>query len=458
MHSIALTCRALYQIFQSAAIQYICELDLGFMEDAGSGRPPAELLETLRDRRKAWGELNWKSVEIVKVDTVLSAYELVAGAFAQTDGSIFSVFWLPSATREGSYSATSLGFSIRDFIIDVAQDLVIFFHEEELPSGSRRASLHCRTISTNETHPACSSVDDMYFEVHQHPDYGNIILYLELEVAADVLFVSVRQEPAAALRVLIWNWKMGLRSLYVVRRDVFILTSTADSGKILVYQINPTGTSIPVLIATLFLPPTRGHRHALTIRAHSGQFQERPTPGALFMPSPTLRTHVFSFSYSFYPGRNKSYTMFVGSSTFLRYIDSGCEALEVPWREWGEQESRFMEKRIEGHWLRYAHGNRIVCKSFNKRGIDVLDFTPSPSFKPTRSASGSQVQQYFSRDDPTVISKEASTFKGDVVTRLPYRTASREVAKTPFAYMIDEERIIGLELGTAAVELTVYSF
>ncbi|CAA7262346.1 unnamed protein product [Cyclocybe aegerita] len=466
IRSMALTCRALYQIFQSAAIQYAYELDLNCMEDAGSGRPPAELLKALRDRRTAWGELNWKSVKTVKAGPVLAAYELVAGVFAQTDGFNFSVFQLPSTTCKGTCITTPIDFRIRDFIIDVAQDLVIFLHEEVLPSGSRRGNLYCRTISTNQPHPACSAASTLSFEVPQHPQYGNIIFVVELELAVDVLFLSMRQ--GHALRLLIWNWTMGvliydsldqlspfINDLDIVQRDVFILTSYADSGKILIYQFSPTVACTPVLIATLSLPEMNGPR-MLWFRVHSGQYQERPTPGALFMPSPTARTHVLSAAYSS-TQVGGWYTLFVQSSTFLRYVDRGDEGQEVSWKEWGEEDSRFMARRIGGNWLRYVHGNRVVCNSLDKIGIDVLNFS-SFTCNTDSSASGSRERQCFSRGNPTVISKDVKIFEDDVITRLPYQIASHEMEKTPFAYMIDEERIIGLQFGSDTVELTIYSF
>ncbi|KAJ3503826.1 hypothetical protein NLJ89_g8258 [Agrocybe chaxingu] len=463
----ALTCQTLYQIFQSPAIQYTYDLYLNSMEDVGSGLPPAELLKALRDRETAWRELNWKSVEIVKAGPAgLAAYGYIAGVFAQTDGFDFSVFWLPSTTRKGTCVTTPIDFRIHDFIIDVPQDLVIFLHEELLPSGSGRGNLYCRTISTNQPHPACSASRTLSFEVPQHPQHGNITS-VELELAVDILFLSIRQ--GQGIRLLIWNWTMGLliydsfnqlspfiNDFDIVRRDVFILISCADSGKILIHQFSPTMVCTPVLIATLSLPEIMSTPRMIWFRAHSGQFQERPTPGTLFMPSPIARTHVFSAAYSSTVGGGR-YALFVQSNTFLRYVDRGEEGQEVSWKEWGEEDCRFMAKRIGENWLRFAHGSCIVCNSIDKVGVDVFNFSSSRC-NADSSASGSRERQYFSRDNPTVISKDVKIFEEDVVTRLPYHVASREMEETPFAYMIDEERIIGLKFGTDAVELTVYSF
>ncbi|CAA7260632.1 unnamed protein product [Cyclocybe aegerita] len=464
--SMAMSCRALYQIFQSDTIKYIYELDMSSMQDAGSGKPAAELLDALRDREKAWADLNWSSVEIVKADPHSMAYDHVAGAFAQTDGRNISVHWLPSISKTENRTTTRLdtGFWVRDFMLDVGEDLVVFLHKERLPGGTFHGRLYCRTISTNEPHSACLSAGPLSFQFYL--DGGIIPLTEELEVVEDVLFLTTSDNRGP--RILIWNWKMGflihdfrdqlpplIHELDVVQRDVFIVASRADSGKILIYQITPTMVCIPVLIATLSLPGTNGPyiRH---FQAESGRYQHRPTPGALFLPSPTSRMHVFAIGYS----SGLEGLLFVRSSTFSRYVHCRNEGLEVAWSEWGEQESRFLEKRLRQGWRRYAHGNRIVCiqKYLDSTWIEVLNFSSSTSLT-SRSAPGLHARQgCFRHDNPTIIEK-GDTFEEDVVTRLPYHVASRKVSgKTPFSCMIDEDRIVGLEFVYDALELTVYSF
>ena len=51
----------------------------------------------------------------------------------------------------------------------------------------------------------------------------------------------------------------------------------------------------------------------------------------------------------------------------------------------------------------------------------------------------------FLRSNPSRISKE-SIFVKDVVTHLPYYMVNRAITQRFFAYMIDEERIIGLRV------------
>ena len=51
----------------------------------------------------------------------------------------------------------------------------------------------------------------------------------------------------------------------------------------------------------------------------------------------------------------------------------------------------------------------------------------------------------FLRSNPSRIPKE-SIFIEDVVTQLPYYSVHRAITQHFFAYMIDEERIIGLRV------------
>lgn len=83
---------------------------------------------------------------------------------------------------------------------------------------------------------------------------------------------------------------------------------------------------------------------------------------------------------------------------------------------------------------RYVHGQRVVCSTSNT--IQVLDF--SRSIHPSSSA-----HEMFLRSNPSCVPKE-SIFVDDVITQLPYYTVNRTINQKFFAFMIDDERIIGL--------------
>ncbi|CAA7262363.1 unnamed protein product [Cyclocybe aegerita] len=119
----ALTCHSFYDVFQSKPIRYIYELGMNDIRDTGSNRPPDELLALLHDWQRAWAELDWKSIEVVKIQRNLGPYKLVAGTFSLSDGDVLSVTYLPSASQPGH--TISLDIEPRNFAIDASQDLII---------------------------------------------------------------------------------------------------------------------------------------------------------------------------------------------------------------------------------------------------------------------------------------------------------------------------------------------
>ena len=89
------------------------------------------------------------------------------------------------------------------------------------------------------------------------------------------------------------------------------------------------------------------------------------------------------------------------------------------------------------HYTRYVHGQRVICST--SEAIQVLDFA-----RPTHPLSP-RASKTFLRSNPSRIPKE-SLFVQDVVTHLPYYVVNRAISQGFFAYMIDEERIIGLRV------------
>ena len=86
---------------------------------------------------------------------------------------------------------------------------------------------------------------------------------------------------------------------------------------------------------------------------------------------------------------------------------------------------------------RYVHGQRVICSTLET--IQILNFA-----RPMHPSSPG-THKTFLRSNPSLIPKE-SIFVKDVVTHLPYYIVNRAIAQHFFAYMIDEERIIGLRV------------
>ena len=113
-------------------MQYIIELGANGMEATSYTLPHVDLLQKLRDRLKAWEQLDRKKFRVIPSGDFgeCRAYELVAGTFSTSNGSNLFVIWLPSATHDGRVlRRETIGLSVRDFAIDPTEDIIVFLED-----------------------------------------------------------------------------------------------------------------------------------------------------------------------------------------------------------------------------------------------------------------------------------------------------------------------------------------
>ncbi|KAJ3508251.1 hypothetical protein NLJ89_g5860 [Agrocybe chaxingu] len=217
----------------------------------------------------------------------------------------------------------------------------------------------------------------------------------------------------------------AIEDFNILQRSKLIVTGITNAcGVILIYDFSPTTPGPISLLPILELPFILPDYRVFTVGVHSGPLQRHPTPRTPF----TLRsdTHIQTFTLSYIKDM---------SSVLLRYCehDPSEAPSDVQWSTWGEHGSLLIGPRPSFQWLRYAHGPRVVLKSDDGNAIEVLDFSDANL---QRAASSRQ-------HDPTVV-PAGDVVLNEIVTRLPHRRMVREVEKDFFAYMIDEERIVGL--------------
>ncbi|KAJ3504508.1 hypothetical protein NLJ89_g7899 [Agrocybe chaxingu] len=341
-HSIlqmALTSRSFYAVFQSTPIQYIYELGMNTLQDAGSGKSTDELLVLLRDRQKAWATLEWKSLTTVELPPNQQSFKQSAGILVELGETDLLVVYLPSSAQPSRTIHHPIdGMHIYDVAIDGNQDLVILAGHFELPD-KRLIRLHCRTVSTNEIHPNATAGGIFEYDIHEDKHRERNLVTMQVTLADDIVALSGYWREGCA-QLLLWNWSMGLLlfnsfedmfpdrppglGFNFLQRDAFLLTSAASSGQILVYRFSPTAPGIPMHVTSFGLPPTAP--------------PTRVSNALPFMHLPESR--VLTFSINYYRHR---YTLFVRSSTFLRCMDDSASGPNVPWEMWGERESRFAE-------------------------------------------------------------------------------------------------------------------
>ncbi|KAF8956217.1 hypothetical protein BDZ97DRAFT_1925691 [Flammula alnicola] len=484
-------CTSLYHTLkQSSSLQYIVELALNGMQDAGTDIPHAELLSRLRSRRTrrrtARTRLDCKCPSIIipiGSRRQVHAYELVGGIFAQSRGEKLKVIWLPTATSVGRKIKRE-GIPIRDFAIDPTLDVAAILEDDKLPMSltqARHIRIHIRSISADHTHPLAHQ-SPLCVDVPPHSQYGNALFTAVIQLAEDLVSLYTSKGHTMFMpRVLIWNWRKGILiydsditvlpsgtyDFTLLNRSSFLLTSRRDHGSLLLFTLPDSPASSPELVATLSLPTLNPAYHIQSIGIHSGPIQsDHPPPNTPFTSIDAERLHVVNVTYWTATRMNGdqgqfAFSMYVHNRVFLAYLEGRGRACTVhydsvvetddsmdntddsvvDWDAWGPKNTLFMPNRSPPHWLRYVHGQRVIC-STGSAVVDILDFGYS------RTKSTVQL---------CVSTTSFPVFVADVVTRLPCHTSQLELHYECYAYMIDEDRIIGIVMGDG-MELYVYSF
>ncbi|KAF8621433.1 hypothetical protein AX15_007793 [Amanita polypyramis BW_CC] len=437
------------------------------MMDSGRGvLSYPERLNALIDRHRAWQILQWKRVATVDINGPCSAYELVAGVFAKTSGRDMLFSWLPGASSAGhAIHIEDVGFQMRDFAIDPTQDLVVMLEENSTVNAfdndlTRNVRLHLRTMSTMEPHPKARLPE---LRLDANPQLGgNHITATFMQIASDILAVFLKLELQIN-RLVLWNWQDGqlLSDLPYACWDYglisprsFMTTTIEDDGVIMLYKFSYPDKPIPTLVATLHLPKPQDGRVLLFLSSHTGPFLANPPHGTDFTTGPESRIQVFSADYqntNAHTG-NPHYTalFYVHNKTFQKYIENfehleeslgendgskmDIEPADVPWNYWGQESTLLHIVHSPPHWLRYVQGTRVVCtpKFYNGRTIMEVYDLPEERARKCGLLHGGPVSRLL--------------FQSPVKTCLHYHSQPRIVEERYEAFMIDEERVIGLKV------------
>lgn len=103
------------------------------MDSGDATTAHSERLYALRERSQAWRNLEWKNVTKLDIRGPSTAYELVGGVFAKTNGRDMLFSWLPRARTPGhTIHYEDVGMQLRDFALDPTQDLVVLLEEDNV--------------------------------------------------------------------------------------------------------------------------------------------------------------------------------------------------------------------------------------------------------------------------------------------------------------------------------------
>ncbi|KAJ7242365.1 hypothetical protein B0H12DRAFT_1132465 [Mycena haematopus] len=445
----------------STELKYSIELWADGMVRGNEGRLfPGQKMENLHRWRRAWRHLDWTSRTIVQIDSNPRAYELVGGVFAQQNTwpeSDFTAIQLPTTERNTQISSSgSIGVQSHDFAMDPTQDLVVFLHQDPDETGN----FELQSLSTLGPHPLAHS-PRLSFAIRD-----DTFRSIFLQVAEDVIGLLFRTSDSM-LRLVIFNWHTGTELVDLAAPQIpdsvsdftllspraYMLASTNNykyyrgfaprgTAEILIFTFERTHSDSPNHVVTLQLPHITSGRSLHRIIAHSGPFCARPIVGAQFNKSNDKRICVISLAYDL----AEFYSVYVHHRYFEKYFANDGLARTIPWEEWGPQNSRMLSGR-PAFWLRYVHGERVVCPvdPSHPNRVEVLDFGISPS-RPGFDDSAVA--------EPNTIS--TSLFKHSITTSLPYRHICRDLADQHHLFLIDQDRLIGVNEGVD--KLTVYTF
>ncbi|KAF8168775.1 hypothetical protein BJ912DRAFT_196465 [Pholiota molesta] len=495
----------MYKTLQiTSRLLYIVQLHFDGLKDAGTSTAHYELIERLQRHREAWSSLNMigkREYVAIVMKYQFHAYELVGGAFADTDSQYFQIVSLPTSRNEERCKPreTEPGMLIRDFKMDPTQDVIVFLEDSlnqlSPPTAPRIFRIHIRAISTNTIHPLAqqSSLqisvpfkgDRFYDHVH------NVVLNLAREIVVLYFCTFDQAQPY----IQIWDWMTSdvlfdcfLRFDQSISRSLeyqfglldstyCFITDTFGSGSIRLYKLvrSPSAAHAPVHLATLYLPPVADDVRVPWIFADTTPIAANPLPHVPFLLNDDDRLHVFMPEYVYQPGASMGLTMFVHQRVFTRYCtrraEDGDMPLEIPWEEWGPMHTRLIYngRMLVQNQLRYIHGQRVVWTRPSTDAIElnpesppntmeVLDFSLAAVFSAKNDVPLSPLLEKGKRGtlvasstihaavSSMIHAEQPPLLKHDVVTHLPCVSTELILKQAYSMYMIYEHGIVGVDV------------
>jgi hypothetical protein len=126
------TCTCLYDTFKnSSELNYIIELYLDGLKDAGTSIPAADAIALLRRRREAWLFLQWTEHVAFEIQRHGRVYDLIGGVFAHVNEDKLEIVRPPnSKNNNGHTDRRDLnGTLISCLTMDPTQDLIVLLED-----------------------------------------------------------------------------------------------------------------------------------------------------------------------------------------------------------------------------------------------------------------------------------------------------------------------------------------
>jgi len=287
------------------------------------------------------------------------------------------------------------------------------------------------------------------------------------------------------------------RDFSFISHTAFTLTQHAAPGGLDIFSFDSAREDSVTLTTSLLLPELMHGFSYYGSLIHSGPIltaisSNKPDPAAppslldLFSASPFVpdfnsRIHVLEVLIWDSVGHSTGGGLTAGQLTMVVHGNELLKAVErvkqlaslgqetIPWNEWGPQNTRIFDSRLNQGWWRYVFGMRMIAPRLPNWSdqLTLYDF----SSRATALKREGKRDEGTKWDGPeelcqTVVSEAVfrpiarrKMFKERIVTRLPYKELTRYGIHHN-AYMIDDEVIVAVDTdGVTSMDAVVgYTF
>ncbi|EPT03889.1 hypothetical protein FOMPIDRAFT_74431 [Fomitopsis schrenkii] len=457
-------CREVCHLFnaiitESAVLQYKLELAKAGQEDGSANTlSPAERLQLLRKHQAAWTSLEHSYEKVVPM-VIGQTWELYGGVLAQgPDSSSLTFRQLPSELRgieEKEWAISDLGFQIRDFGMDPAQDLLVAIQMPAAPTSV--FNVHLRDMYTGAPHPAAPNPAVLTLQ-----PVGHQVSY-SISISGDYLGIYVLSANEINNEVIIWNWKTGVCKLRYVGRSLESFAFLSERHVLLGLARRPLDqrelqalgiAEEPQLVVVDFLASNGEvtrledadfvcafHYPTMETRAVPLDISIRTDPAPNWTPHPNMqvpfytarddRLLVVTFTVYAPLEGHAQFLLFVRSATLLSHVAAlkGEAKRRFRWDEWGPSQTRMMRapRAHNSTWVCYVFGLRFVTtrkRQGKPKWIEVYDFRPHAGDRRAAAEAGPDEDEDEHSFEGGWVSAEMEmpegVFGDTVATSLPY--------------------------------------
>ncbi|KAJ7843965.1 hypothetical protein B0H13DRAFT_1648208 [Mycena leptocephala] len=220
-----------------------------------------------------------------------------------------------------------------------------------------------------------------------------------------------------------------------------------------IFAFGREGTNSPTHVATLELPELDPSGHIESMQILAGLSCARPLSGTPF--SKSNDNHIFGVGMVLQcPNDTHWCNLFVHHRSLYKYVlEHITAATIVSWDHWGPQNSRTMVG--EHTWNRHVHGERVALRSPgpNRNSVEILNFNiiPARDGAAADTPSSTEVTNELHLGPSTL--RLDSIFKDTVVTSLPYNSTLRSLDEEYDGFLIDQDRILGINDSVGAFHI-----